>query len=115
MIVQISQLTEREAVFSIAPQRIAYARVGMPIKIWLQEKPFPIGIDVILVSDQPQVVKQAIGGFTEALFEAIGIVLLVSFVSLDLRAGLVVALSIPLVLSIRWPSQSSAAWPAQRC
>ena len=33
-------------------------------------------------------------------YEAIGIVLLVSFVSLGLRAGLVVALSIPLVLTI---------------
>jgi multidrug efflux pump subunit AcrB len=61
---------------------------------------FPIGIDVNLVSNQPDVVKEAIGGFTKALFEAIAIVLVVSFLSLGLRAGLVVALSIPLVLSI---------------
>jgi multidrug efflux pump subunit AcrB len=61
---------------------------------------FPIGIDVNLVSNQPDVVKEAIGGFTKALFEAIVIVLAVSFLSLGLRAGLVVALSIPLVLSI---------------
>ena len=64
------------------------------------EQEFPIGIDVVLVSDQPQVVKQAIAGFTDALLEALVIVLAVSFLSLGLRAGLVVALSIPLVLSI---------------
>jgi multidrug efflux pump subunit AcrB len=60
----------------------------------------PVGIDLNLVSDQPEVVRAAIGGFTEALFEAIAIVLVVSFLSLGLRAGLVVALSIPLVLAI---------------
>ncbi|HWK33939.1 MAG TPA: efflux RND transporter permease subunit, partial [Hyphomicrobium sp.] len=64
------------------------------------QQQFPIGADLVLVSDQPQVVKKAIGTFTEALFEAIAIVLAVSFLSLGLRAGLVVALSIPLVLSI---------------
>ncbi|MCV3243887.1 efflux RND transporter permease subunit [Mesorhizobium sp. ZC-5] len=61
---------------------------------------FPVGIDVNLVSNQPDVVKEAIGGFTKALGEAVAIVLVVSFLSLGIRAGLVVALSIPLVLSI---------------
>lgn len=61
---------------------------------------FPIGIDVVLVSDQPKIVQEAIDGFTTALFQAIAIVLGVSFLSLGLRAGLVVALSIPLVLAI---------------
>ena len=60
----------------------------------------PVGIELKLVSDQPEVVREAIGGFTEALLEAIAIVLVVSFLSLGLRAGLVVALSIPLVLAI---------------
>jgi multidrug efflux pump subunit AcrB len=64
------------------------------------QQQFPIGVDLALVSDQPRVVRKAIGSFTEALFEAIAIVLAVSFLSLGLRAGLVVALSIPLVLSI---------------
>jgi multidrug efflux pump subunit AcrB len=41
-----------------------------------------------------------VGQFTRGLFEAIGIVLIVSFVSLGMRAGLVVAISIPLVLAI---------------
>ena len=44
--------------------------------------------------------REAIGEFTKALVEAVVIVLAVSFVSLGLRAGLVVALSIPLVLVI---------------
>ena len=60
----------------------------------------PIGVNVHLVSDQPQVVDEAVSGFVRALFEAVAIVLLVSFVSLGLRAGLVVALAIPLVLAI---------------
>ncbi|CEJ11665.1 Cobalt-zinc-cadmium resistance protein CzcA [bacterium YEK0313] len=60
----------------------------------------PIGVGVHLVSDQPKVVDEAVSGFTRALFEAVAIVLAVSFVSLGLRAGLVVALSIPLVLAI---------------
>ncbi|MBV8104089.1 MAG: efflux RND transporter permease subunit, partial [Hyphomicrobiales bacterium] len=60
----------------------------------------PIGVGVHLISDQPEVVKKAVDGFTEALWEAIAIVLGVSFVSLGLRAGLVVACSIPLVLVI---------------
>ncbi|EBX4816720.1 AcrB/AcrD/AcrF family protein, partial [Salmonella enterica subsp. enterica serovar Newport] len=55
---------------------------------------------VHLVADQPQVVEEAVSGFTKALFEAVVIVLAVSFISLGFRAGLVVALSIPLVLAI---------------
>jgi len=60
----------------------------------------PIGVDVEKVSDQPAVVEEAVSGFTKALFEAVAIVLFISFVSLGLRAGLVVAISIPLVLAI---------------
>ncbi|HJZ17095.1 MAG TPA: efflux RND transporter permease subunit, partial [Stellaceae bacterium] len=60
----------------------------------------PIGIEAHLVADQPVVVEEAVGGFTKALWEAIAIVLAVSFVSLGLRAGVVVACSIPLVLGM---------------
>ncbi|MBH3376111.1 efflux RND transporter permease subunit [Pseudomonas juntendi] len=60
----------------------------------------PIGVGVHTVSDQAVVVKKAVGGFTGALFEAVVIVLAVSFVSLGMRAGLVVACSIPLVLAM---------------
>ncbi|MHC6223378.1 efflux RND transporter permease subunit [Pseudomonas sp. X10] len=60
----------------------------------------PVGVGVHTVSDQSLVVKEAVGGFTSALFEAVVIVLVVSFVSLGIRAGLVVACSIPLVLAM---------------
>ncbi|WDH23178.1 efflux RND transporter permease subunit [Pseudomonas chlororaphis] len=60
----------------------------------------PVGVGVHTVSDQAEVVEKAVGGFTSALFEAVVIVLVVSFVSLGVRAGLVVACSIPLVLAM---------------
>ncbi|WP_313517653.1 efflux RND transporter permease subunit [Pseudomonas sp.] len=60
----------------------------------------PLGVGVHKVSDQAEVVEEAVGGFTRALFEAVVIVLIVSFVSLGVRAGLVVACSIPLVLAV---------------
>ncbi len=59
----------------------------------------PIGVGVHLVSNQPAVVEEAVGGFTQALLEAVIIVLGVSFLSLGVRAGMVVAVSIPLVLA----------------
>jgi multidrug efflux pump len=60
----------------------------------------PVGVEIGQVSDQPAVVEEAVSGFTQALFEAVAIVLAISFISLGLRAGLVVAISIPLVLAI---------------
>jgi multidrug efflux pump subunit AcrB len=59
----------------------------------------PIGIEPRLVAEQPRVVAAAVDDFMEALWEAIAIVLGVSFLSLGLRAGAVVACSIPLVLA----------------
>ncbi len=60
----------------------------------------PLGIETHEVADQAATVEHAVGEFTEALWEAIGIVLIVSVVSLGFRAGSIVALSIPLVLAI---------------
>ncbi len=60
----------------------------------------PIGVDIHQVADQPHVVDEAVGHFIQALVEAVLIVLAVSFVSLGLRAGFVVTLTIPLVLAI---------------
>lgn len=60
----------------------------------------PVGVGIYNVSDQAVVVEEAVGGFTRALFEAVIIVLVVSFISLGVRAGLVVACSIPLVLAL---------------
>ncbi|MCJ2107729.1 efflux RND transporter permease subunit [Methylobacterium sp. E-041] len=66
----------------------------------LIEAKLPIGVGIHLVSDQPRIVEEAVGGFTQALLEAVVIVLAVSFLSLGIRAGLVVSISIPLVLAI---------------
>ncbi|WP_373986807.1 efflux RND transporter permease subunit [Duganella sp. BuS-21] len=70
----------------------------------------PVGIELERVSDQPEAVKASVGEFVHTLIEAVLIVLAVSFVALglhtkprlrlDVRPGLVVALSIPLVLSV---------------
>jgi multidrug efflux pump subunit AcrB len=69
----------------------------------------PVGIELERVSDQPAAVKASVGEFVHTLIEAVLIVLAVSFVSLglhtkplrvDVRPGLVVALTIPLVLSV---------------
>ena len=60
----------------------------------------PIGISLDKVSDQPEVVEHSVDHFVRSLLEAVAIVLAVSFVSLGMRAGFVVALAIPLVLAI---------------
>ena len=58
----------------------------------------PVGIEFHQVSDQPRVVKEAVGTFMRSLLEAVAIVLAVSFIALGWRAGAVVALTIPFVL-----------------
>jgi multidrug efflux pump len=78
------------------------------------EQELPIGVGVHLVSDQSRVVGEAVGHFTQSLFEAILIVLAVSFVSLGLRAGLVVALAIPLVLAVTFVALEAMGVTLQR-
>ncbi|QXI52448.1 efflux RND transporter permease subunit [Pseudomonas alvandae] len=60
----------------------------------------PAGMQLHKVSDQPAAVKTGVGEFVQVLVEALTIVLLVSFFSLGLRTGMVVALAIPLVLAM---------------
>lgn len=60
----------------------------------------PAGLSLRKVSDQPAAVKAGVGEFVQVLCEALVIVLLVSFFSLGVRTGLVVALAIPLVLAM---------------
>ncbi len=64
------------------------------------KKKLPVGIKEYVVSNQPEVVKDSVHEFVEGLIEAVLIVLVVSFVSLGLQTGIVVAISIPLVLSV---------------
>lgn len=74
----------------------------------------PVGIEAHLVANQPKVVKEAVGDFTEALFEAIAIVLGVSFLSLGGRAGTVVAFCIPFVLAVVFTSMELLGIDLQR-
>jgi multidrug efflux pump len=60
----------------------------------------PAGMQLRKVSDQPAAVKTGVGEFVQVLVEALAIVLLVSFFSLGVRTGMVVALAIPLVLAM---------------
>jgi multidrug efflux pump len=63
-------------------------------------KAVPQGINVELIADQPKVVEHAVGEFVHSFMEALVIVLFVSFLALGWRTGIVVAASVPLVLSI---------------
>jgi len=76
-------------------------RLGRDLKREMQalKSQLPVGISFARVSDQPQVVKEAVGEFMRSFLEAVAIVLLVSFISLGLRAGMVVAVTIPLVVA----------------
>ena len=58
----------------------------------------PYGVELERVADDPRPSGEAIWEFERSLLEALAIVLVVSFVSLGWRAGIVVAMSVPLVL-----------------
>jgi len=60
----------------------------------------PLGAEVHEVNFQPEVVLESVGEFLQSFAEALTIVLVVSFLSLGFRSGIVVALSVPLVLAI---------------
>jgi multidrug efflux pump len=64
------------------------------------EADLPAGAAVETVAFQPLVVEESVGEFTRSFVEALLIVLVVSFLSLGWRSGVVVALSVPLVLAI---------------
>jgi multidrug efflux pump len=74
----------------------------------------PIGIEPTLVADQSSVVQSAIGEFMESLWQAIAIIMAVSVVSLGVRAGAIVALSIPLTLAVVFPVMEFVSIDLQR-
>jgi multidrug efflux pump len=74
----------------------------------------PIGIEPSLVADQAVVVHKAIGEFMTSLLQAIAIILVVSFISLGVRPGLIIALAIPLTLAIVFPIMQIARIDMQR-
>ncbi len=61
---------------------------------------FPVGLELQPVASMPRAVQRSVNQFVRSLTEAVLIVLAVSLVSLGLRTGLVVAVSIPLVLAV---------------
>ena len=74
----------------------------------------PIGIEPKLVADQAVTVDSAISEFMTSLWQAIAIILVTSFISLGVRPGLIIALSIPLTLAIVFPIMQLASIDMQR-
>lgn len=76
------------------------------------DRRLPLGVKLVQVQDQPVSVASSVNEFVSVLIEAVAIVLAVSFVALglhkggrfgwhvDIRPGLVVAITIPLVLAV---------------
>jgi multidrug efflux pump len=90
--------------------------LGRNIQQTMQElkTDLPIGIEPIMVANQPDTVSHSINEFMEALWEAIAIVLGVSVVSLGLRAGAIVIVSIPLVLAVVFAAMEALGIDLQR-
>ena len=74
----------------------------------------PIGIEPTLVADQAVTVESAISEFMSSLWQAVAIILAVSFISLGVRPGLIIALSIPLTLAIVFSAMDLAGIDMQR-
>jgi multidrug efflux pump subunit AcrB len=74
----------------------------------------PIGIEPVMVANQPETVSKSINEFMEALWESIAIVLAVSVASLGLRAGAIVIVSIPLVLAVVFGAMAAFGIDLQR-
>jgi multidrug efflux pump subunit AcrB len=73
-----------------------------------------LGIEPVLVAAQPTTVDHGISHFTSSLWQSIVIIMAVSFVSLGVRPGAVVALSIPLTLAFVFPLMQFAGIDLQR-
>jgi multidrug efflux pump subunit AcrB len=63
------------------------------------QKDLSLGLELNSVANQPKVVTESINEFVKSLAEAVAIVLIVSFISLGIRSGIVVTLCIPLVIA----------------
>jgi len=63
------------------------------------QQSLPIGLSFNTVTSQPKIVANSVNDFVKSLVEALVIVLGVSLLSLGLRTGIVVAISIPVVLA----------------
>jgi multidrug efflux pump len=63
------------------------------------QKRLPAGLKLSEVTSMPHAVSHSVDDFLESVAEAVGIVLLVSLLSLGFRTGMVVVISIPFVLA----------------
>jgi multidrug efflux pump subunit AcrB len=60
----------------------------------------PVGIECQQVADQAEVISEAVGEFMFKFCVALGVVLVISLLSLGWRIGIVVALAVPLTLAV---------------
>jgi multidrug efflux pump subunit AcrB len=74
----------------------------------------PVGINPVLIADQAVTVRNAIAEFMTSLWQAVAIILFISFISLGVRPGLVVALAIPLTLAMVFSVMQLASIDMQR-
>jgi len=74
----------------------------------------PLGVEPFLVADQAVAVESAISEFMSSLWQAVGIILAVSFISLGVRPGLVIAMAIPLTLAIVFVAMDLSGIEMQR-
>ena len=64
------------------------------------QQELPSGVGFQTLAFQPDIVSESVSEFERSFVEALAIVLVVSFLSLGFRTGLVVAMCVPLVLAI---------------
>jgi len=91
-------------------------RLGQAIEVSIGDiqRELPYGVELERVADQPSTVKEAVWDFERSLLEALVIVVIVSLLSLGLRTGLVVALSVPLVLCMVAIFMLVSGWNLER-
>jgi multidrug efflux pump subunit AcrB len=91
--------------------RLGKAVEGAVAKIQAE---LPYGVELERVADQPTTVADAVWEFERSLLEALAIVLVVSLVSLGLRTGIVVGLSVPIVLGMVAIFMLATGWNLER-
>lgn len=72
---------------------------ALDVKIARIQQQLPVGVDLKPVTLQSRIVGNSVNDFVKSLMEALIIVLGVSLLSLGIRTGIVVAISIPVVLA----------------
>lgn len=74
----------------------------------------PLGVDVHRATDQAEVIGYAFDEFLGKFVAAVGVVLLITFLTLGLSAGVIVALSVPLTLAVTFVVMGAAGMQFER-